>query len=222
MVRRGVIRRIGMFSFALKMLAIWTVILGGGLQLKVILAQAGPQAATIRHIAVTGDDQDLGVEITATKSITPLTQTLTDPDRLIVDLPEAKPDARLQKILINRGKLKDVRVGLLSANPPVTRVVLDLTAATEYRASTLANKIIVKLGGESGDATAPIVATTNSPAEAASAESTSEAQTPAPTQPTESNPVRWILPILTITAVMAMLVISVVVYLQNRGGHRGL
>ena len=123
------IYRVSMFSFMLGTLAICGVTFGGCVQ----PVQAGQQTAVVRHITVTGDDHDLGVEITATRPIIPRTQTVTDPDRLIVDLPEARPGAGLQKILVNRGELKNVRVGLLSANPPITRVVLDLTAPTDYR-----------------------------------------------------------------------------------------
>ena len=198
-------------------LAILAVMFGASVQ----SGQATQQAATIRHIAVTGDDHDLGVEITATQPVTPLTQTVTDPDRLIVDLPQARPAAGLQKIPINRGKLKGVRVGLLSANPPVTRVVLDLTAATEYRASTLANKIVVRLSNESESRPAPTAPTTDPQPDARAAESTPAVATTS-ALPSGSSPLRWIMPILVMTAVMAMLVIAVFCHLQNRHGHRGL
>jgi len=45
-----------------------------------------------------GADHDLDVEITATVPITARTHTVTDPDRLIVDLPESLPSAGLHKI----------------------------------------------------------------------------------------------------------------------------
>ena len=216
-----------MFSFTLGTLAICGVTFGGGVQ----PVQAGQQAAVVRHITVTGDDHDLHVEITANKPIIPRTQTVTDPDRLIVDLPEARPGAGLQKIPVNRGELKNVRVGLLSANPPVTRVVLDLTAPTEYRVSPQANTIVVKLGNESEPAAAPVAPTTSPTADATPAETTSAdatpaeatpaASTPAPPQSTEPRPLRWIMPILVMTAVMAMLVIAVAVHLQNKRTGRG-
>lgn len=205
-----------MFSLAWKTLAICAVLLGGGAQ----LVHAGQQPATVRHITVSGDDPDLAVEITATRAIIPRTQTVTGPDRLIVDLPEARPDRGLQKIPINRGKVKDVRVGLLSANPPVTRVVLDLMAPTEFRVTRLANTIVVKLGNEPAPAAAPVAPTTEPSADAQSSDTTSASPTPAPQS--EPSRARWILPILVVTTVMAMLVIAVVAHLQNRRGDRGL
>ena len=217
-VRGSGIWRVRIFSFALETLAICALAFCGGAQ----LVQAGQRAAAVRHISVTGEDRDLDVEITATKPIRPRTQTVTAPDRLIVDLADARPDARLRKILVNRGNLRDVRVGLLSANPPITRVVLDLVAPTEYRVSPLANTIVVKLGNESGSVAAPIAPTTEPPSEATPDGNTSAIPTPPLEQPSEPSPLRWIMPILVMTAVMAMLVIAVVVHLQNRQDRRGL
>jgi type IV pilus assembly protein PilQ len=187
----------------------------------VVAVQAGQQVATIRHITVRGDDHDLDVEISATMPVTPLTQTVTDPDRLIVDLPEARPAAGLQKILISRGNLKGVRVGLLKANPPITRVVLDLTAPTAYRVSPLANTIVVKLGNRSGPESAPIARTTKLE-DVKPAENTSVVPTPPPDQSSERSRARWILPTLVVGTVFAMLVIAVVAHLQNKRGSRGL
>jgi hypothetical protein len=207
-----------MFSFTLGALAIAGVTFGGGVQ----LLQAGQKTAIVRHVTVRGNDHDLDVEITATKPITPRTQMLTDPDRLIVDLPEARPAAGLQKMAVNRGELRNVRVGLLSANPPITRVVLDLTAPTDYRVSPLANTIVVKLGNQSGLAGEPAAPATNPTADATPPPETAPAaSTPPPPQSSEPSLLRWVMPILVVTAVMAMLVIAVVVHLQNKRTGRG-
>lgn len=204
--------------FGLKTLAISAVIFGCGVR----VVQASQQAATVRHIAVAGDDHDLAIEITASKPVTPRTQFVTDPDRLIVDLPEARPDAGLQKIAINRGKLRDVRVGLLSANPPITRVVLDLLARPEFRVSPLANTVVVRLGKESGLEPAPTVPTTNPPAVVRPAETT-PAVVITPLDPSSGrNWTRWIMPILVTTTVVAMLVIALVAHIQNKRSPRGL
>lgn len=212
------IRRVCMFFFAWGTLAVWAVLFVGS----VPVVQAGQQVATIRHIRVNGDDHDLDVEITATKPISPQTQIVTGPDRLVVDLPEARPDRGLQKIPINRGKLKDVRVGLLSANPPITRVVLDLMGPTEYRVSPRANTIVVKLGKEAEPGATSTAPTTEPSADAPPAETTSTVPTPPPAQSSEPSRARWILPILLMTTILAMIVIAVVAHLQNKRGSGGL
>jgi hypothetical protein len=74
--------RVGVYRvrvLSLGTLAIFAVVFGGGIK----PVQAGPQAATVRHISVTGDDHDPGIEINATRPIVPRTQTVTGPDRLI-------------------------------------------------------------------------------------------------------------------------------------------
>jgi hypothetical protein len=206
-----------------KTLAFYAVLFGGCLQVTGIVLRADQPAATINKITVSDNHQDLGVEITATAPITPSVQTLTDPDRLIVDIPEAVPSSGLHKISVNRGKLRDIRVGLLSANPPITRVVLDLIAATsQYRVSKLANTIVVKLGNESGPGPPPITPTTTLPVDARPAETTSPVATPPPVQPSAPSRARWILPILVMATVVAMLVIAIVVHIQNRRDRRGL
>lgn len=214
---RSIICAVRMSSSALKAVAACVVLFGACLQVAGIMVQAGQRVATIRHITVSGDDHDLDVEISATMPVTPLTQTVTDPDRLIVDLPEARPAAGLQKILISRGNLKGVRVGLLKANPPTTRVVLDLTAPTAYRVSPLANTIVIKLGNGSGPEPAPIAPTTKLE-DVKPAENTSLVPTPPPDQSSERSRARWILPILVVGTVLAMLVIAVVAHLQNKRG----
>jgi hypothetical protein len=194
-------------------------------------ASAAP-AATLSHITVTGAHHDLGVAITTTAPITPRIEIVTEPARLIVDLPDVLPSAGLRKIFVNRGKLKDIRVGLLSANPRITRVVLDLLAPIPYRLLPLRNSLVVNLGEEAhweAAQSAPIGATTKLPVDTRSAETISAAASvpavvtlpPAPFSPERSR-ARWILPILTMGTVFAMLVIALITHLQNRRMRRGI
>jgi hypothetical protein len=103
------------------------------------------ETATIHRVRVTGSNRDLRVEITADEPITPCIQTATGPERLIIDFPQALPSPNLHKVLVNRGNLRDVRVGLFSASPQVTRVVLDLNARSQYRVLPSGNTIVVRL-----------------------------------------------------------------------------
>lgn len=213
-----VISRFCTWSVALETLTVCAALFGGSVQ----PAQAAEQAATVRNIAVRGGDHNLDVEITASKPVIPRTQFVTGPDRLIVDLPETRPDAGLRKILIQRGKLRDVRVGLLSANPPITRVVLDLMAPPEFRVLPLANAVVVRLVEASGVQSASIVPTNDAPAAVTSTASTSAVAITQFEESSQRSWARWIMPILVTTTVLAMLIISLIVYIQNRGQRRGL
>jgi hypothetical protein len=204
----------------MKTLFICTVLLACSLSLSAA-------EATLSHITVSGGHHDLGVAITATAPITPRVATVTGPDRLIVDLPGVSPRVGLEKMLVNRGTLRDIRVGLLSTKPLITRVVLDLLAPIEYRLLPSQNALVIGLGNEKeadpAPAPAPIGVTTKLPVETRAAETIPAvvALPPAPFSPERSR-ARWILPILTMGTVFAMLVIALVNHIQNRRMRRGV
>jgi AMIN domain len=102
------------------------------------------QVATIQRITLRGGDDNIEVEIAASKPVTPQAQLLSGPDRIVVDLPGAVPGKQLRDIPMG-GALRAVRVGLFSAKPPVTRVVLDLKLPQKYHVSTVGNKVMVNV-----------------------------------------------------------------------------
>jgi hypothetical protein len=123
--------------------------------------------ARVQHLVVRGTDDALEVEIqTSGAAVSPETQAISGPDRIIVDFPGALPAAELRALRINRGALKSVRAGLFFSNPPITRVVLDLAAPLSYQISSsqtsARNVVIVRLGS---GATSP-VATARRPVKA--------------------------------------------------------
>ena len=226
-IRCVVTRRVCTFGLALKTVAICAVLFGACLPLT---GQGGQQVATISDVTVNGDHHDLGVEITATAPITPLIQSTTDPDRLIVDFPEALPSSGLHRILVNRRQVRDIRVGVLSTNPPTARVVLDLAARiTQYTVSPLGNTILIKLGNESRksgsegkSAPASTAPTANPPVDAGTGETASVVAGTPPDQSSAPSRARWILPILFMVTVATMLVIALVAHIQNKRNRRGI
>lgn len=108
---------------------------------------AAQKNATIEHVQVRGNGDAIEVEIqTSGAEVAPNTQSLTAPDRIVIDFPGASPSAGLRAQAVNRGALKSVRTGLFSNNPPITRIVLDLAGAQSYQISTAQNAVVVKLG----------------------------------------------------------------------------
>ena len=85
------------------------------------------------------------IEIETSQRLEPAVQTVTGPDRLVIDFPQSLPGPQLRALAVNQGEVKGVRVGLLSSNPPVTRVVLDLKSAQVYQVFPSAKSVIVKL-----------------------------------------------------------------------------
>ena len=94
-----------------------------------------------------GSGSAIEVEIqTSGAPVAPNTQAITGPDRIVVDFPGALPAAELRALQVNRGALKGIRTGLFFSNPPITRIVLDLSEPQSYQISTTQNAIVVKLG----------------------------------------------------------------------------
>jgi hypothetical protein len=108
---------------------------------------AGKSLALIRKVSLLSAGNKVEVEILASEPISPQIQLVTGPDRLVIDLPNSQPSADLHRLKINRGEVTGVRVAAFSSTPPVTRVVLDLTASETYQAFPSGRTLIVKLGG---------------------------------------------------------------------------
>ncbi len=103
-------------------------------------------SARVQHVVVRGSGDAMEVEIqTSGGPVAPDTQAITGPDRIVVDFPGALPAAELRALTINRGTLKGVRSGLFFNNPPITRIVLDLTEPQSYQISTTQNAVVVRL-----------------------------------------------------------------------------
>ncbi len=102
---------------------------------------------TIRRVTVIGGGNNIEVEISATQAIAPATQLIANPDRLIVDVPDALPGPQVRNLAVNQGDLKGVRIGLYSSNPPITRIVLDLAGPRQYEVFPSGRTVIVKLQG---------------------------------------------------------------------------
>jgi hypothetical protein len=105
--------------------------------------------ASVRRVQILGskDKDNVEIEVEATDRIVPQTQVLTGPDRLVIDIPNATPGVQLRSQSIERGEVKDVRIGLFQSKPPVTRLVLDLKSAQNYQVFPDGRKIIVKVIG---------------------------------------------------------------------------
>ncbi|MHB8215540.1 MAG: AMIN domain-containing protein [Candidatus Sulfotelmatobacter sp.] len=107
-------------------------------------AQAVP---SIRRVQLLRSGAQVEIEIEASERIIPQTNVLTGPDRLVVDFVNARPSAQLRNLSINRAEVKNLRVGLFSSDPPVTRLVLDLNGPQPYQVFPAGRTIMLKIGG---------------------------------------------------------------------------
>ena len=122
-------------------------------------AAASSRPVQVKHVSVQRGKAGMEVEITASAPIEPKVMMLTSPDRLVVDLPNAVPLTAQHPIVVNGPEIKSVRMGRFQSDPPVTRVVIDLTSALEYAVASSGNKLSVRLRSAVAQATTPVPAT---------------------------------------------------------------
>jgi AMIN domain len=115
---------------------------------------AAKSLATVQSVKVTSTASGVSVEIAATQSVALRSQVVSDPDRLILDFPNAQPAGDLHSKLLNQGEIKGFRVARFSENPPTTRVVIDLNSPQHYQIFPDGKTIIVKLVSDQEQAAA--------------------------------------------------------------------
>jgi type IV pilus assembly protein PilQ len=113
--------------------------------------------AVVRGVSVVRGRDGMNVEIRASGALHPKVLTLKNPDRLVVDLPNAVPESRPHQIPVHASDVTAIRMSQFQANPPTTRVVVDLTAPQDYELSSDLDKLTVKLRPLSGHRIAPPV-----------------------------------------------------------------
>src|ERR1700758_2802254 len=141
---------------------------------------ATAQNAQIRHVSVVKSGGTVQIQIETSKRVVPLTEVVTDPDRLVIDFADAVPGPELRTVPVNQGEVKAVRVGRVTSNPPVTRVVVDLKSAQPFRLFPSSKSVMVKIG-EGAGSISPMAAAPAAPASSKVAE-------PAPQPPAAATP----------------------------------
>lgn len=135
---------------------------------------------SVRSVTVLGTKDVVEIEVEASARIVPETRVLTGPDRLVVDFPNSIPGAQLHSQSVDRGEVKNVRVGLFQAKPPITRLVLDLKSAQSYQIFPYGRTVMIKVSG--GETAVEAVANASS-AQPIPANSTQQAQPAPPPEP---------------------------------------
>jgi hypothetical protein len=86
------------------------------------------------------------VEILSSKPLVPSIQAISDPPRLVIDLPNARLDTQQKRISIQADQISAIRADQFQQNPPVARVVVDLLAPRAYTWDAAGNRLVVHLG----------------------------------------------------------------------------
>ena len=107
-------------------------------------AQSGRAALVSRVSIAKTDPLELGVETSG--QVSPQTQVISNPERLVIDIPMTVPGPALRNLPVNRGGVKQVRVSLFSTTPAVTRLVVDLRQPQGYQIVPNGSGFRIRLG----------------------------------------------------------------------------
>jgi hypothetical protein len=114
-----------------------------------MLATGAAAQTTVQTLSILDRGKDAGdnvqLQITTSQPVTPQAQIIVSPYRLVIDFPNSSPGSELRNLAVNRGDVKDIRVGLFAKNPPVTRLVVDLKAPIVYQVSPSGQNLVFTL-----------------------------------------------------------------------------
>jgi len=102
--------------------------------------------ALIKSFRIVQEKDGPAVEILSTRPLVPSIQAITDPDRLVIDLPNARLETPHKRISIQADQISTLRADQFQQNPPVARVVVDLLAPRAYTWDAAGNRLVVHLG----------------------------------------------------------------------------
>jgi hypothetical protein len=102
---------------------------------------AGGGAGEIRRVTLVREGDEVKIKVTLTAPSTPNVLSATGPDRLVLELPHTAAPVRQRQIVVNARGVQRIRMGLNRANPPVTRVVVDLTGPRPFELATEGNVV---------------------------------------------------------------------------------
>jgi hypothetical protein len=114
-------------------------------------AQNPSSPATIESIRVLRDGRALRIRVTLTAPVQPQVVEASHPARLVLKLPNTISSGKQERIPVNYGSVRRVRVGLNRAQPPETHLVVDLDHTAPYTLQAQGNRVTLVLTPETKD-----------------------------------------------------------------------
>lgn len=98
----------------------------------------------LRSVTILRGQTSVEVHIEASGPVKPAALVLSAPDRIVVDLADVGYDGS-RHFPVNTGDVEGVRVALFHANPPITRVVVDLAHPHDYHLLPAGSTVILAI-----------------------------------------------------------------------------
>src|SRR5262249_14066394 len=99
------------------------------------------QTSEIKLLHVGPAVSGVKIDVTLSAPVVPSVTMATNPDRLVLELPNMTTDSKQHSIAVNRSGVDRIRIGKNQTSPPVTRVVVDLKEMHPYGLATSGNTI---------------------------------------------------------------------------------
>ncbi len=104
------------------------------------------KVAAVKSFRIVQEEDGSALEILSTRPLVPAIQAMSNPDRLVIDLPNARLDASEKRVSVQADQISAIRADQFQQNPPVARLVVDLLAPRAYTWDAAGNRLLVHLG----------------------------------------------------------------------------
>jgi len=102
-------------------------------------------AAVIRSVQALAEGNGPVVEIISSRPLLPAISKLESPPRLVIDLPNARLSGHEKRLDFRGSEINGVRLNQFQQNPPVARIVVDLSKPVAYTWDAAGNRLVVRL-----------------------------------------------------------------------------
>jgi TPR repeat protein len=129
-------------------IAVFLISLACGNRLVAQASAPGDVAGTkpaITNIRIVSESQALTIEVSTNSPAIPDTERLENPDRIVFDFPGFVMQAPAQHLNVNHGPITAVRASLFQANPPLSRIVLDLKEPVSIELQPAEDKVVIRI-----------------------------------------------------------------------------
>ncbi len=106
---------------------------------------AASSIALVSSVQIVHEHGVPALEILATHPIVPVIQSLDAPARLVVDLPYARLGQVQKHVLVKEEGIAAIRTEQYRRQPPVTRIVVDLSGPYGYTWDAAGNRLMIRL-----------------------------------------------------------------------------
>jgi hypothetical protein len=109
------------------------------------LLASSESPAVIHSIQASAQSDGPVVEIISNRPLVPAISKLENPLRLVIDLPNARLTSHEKRLDLRGSEINGARISQYEQNPPVARIVVDLSRPVAYTWDAAGNRLMIRL-----------------------------------------------------------------------------